>query len=141
MDRRRYELATVAASRAVRCTYCVAAHSKFLRDVCGDEPAMRALADDPTGASLDEVDRAIVGFATKIATDPVSVTAQDVERLRELGLSDGEVADLIFAVAARRFFTTVLDAAGVRADTQLASAFEPELSDRFVVGRPFAAAP
>ena len=35
MDRRRFELATVAASRALECTYCLAAHSKFLRDAAG----------------------------------------------------------------------------------------------------------
>ena len=40
MDRRRYEIATIAASRARRSTYCTAAHSKFLRDVCDDEAAM-----------------------------------------------------------------------------------------------------
>ena len=37
MDRRRYEIATIGAARALRNTYCAAAHSKFLRDECGDE--------------------------------------------------------------------------------------------------------
>jgi len=37
MDRRRFELATIAASRALSCTYCLAAHSKFLRDVVDDD--------------------------------------------------------------------------------------------------------
>lgn len=141
MDRRRFELATIAASRVLDCTYCVAAHSLFLRDVCGDEPAMRAVAEDPTGASLDPVDRAVVAFATKVATDPVSITAEDVERLRGAGLSDADVADVIFAVAARRFFTTVLDASGAQADHQLAAAFDDDLRERLTVGRPFATAP
>src|SRR5450759_2963914 len=39
MDRRRFELATIAASRALRCIYCLAAHSKFLRDVVDDDVA------------------------------------------------------------------------------------------------------
>src|SRR5450759_743253 len=39
MDRRRFELATIAASRALRCTYCLAAHSTFLRDVVIDDVA------------------------------------------------------------------------------------------------------
>jgi len=33
MDRRRFELVTIAAARALRSTYCTAAHAKFLRDV------------------------------------------------------------------------------------------------------------
>jgi uncharacterized peroxidase-related enzyme len=141
MDRRRFELATVAASRALGSTYCLAAHSKFLRDVCGDEATMRAIAEDPAGTSLDAVDRAVVGFATKVATDPTSITADDVHTLRDVGLSDADVADVIFAVAARRFFTTVLDATGAQADHQLAATFAPQMRDHFMVGRPFAPAP
>src|SRR3954453_17738979 len=58
MERRRYELATIAAARAMRSTYCMAAHSKFLRDDVGDEPTMRAITDDPTLESLTPSDRA-----------------------------------------------------------------------------------
>src|SRR6476619_2394618 len=46
MDRRRFEIATIGAARALRSTYCTAAHSKFLRDACGDEPTMLAIAED-----------------------------------------------------------------------------------------------
>ena len=53
MDRRRFEIATIAAARAQRSTYCTAAHSKFLRDVCGDEQTMAAIAHDPSGSTLD----------------------------------------------------------------------------------------
>jgi uncharacterized peroxidase-related enzyme len=139
MDRRRFELATIAASRARSSTYCLAAHSKFLRDVCGDEAAMLAMADDPTGSSLAPTDRAIVSFATKVATDPASVDSGDMGLLREQGLTDAEIADVIFAVAARCFFATVLDAGGAQADSQLAGGFEANTRARLTVGRPFAA--
>src|ERR1700712_3466702 len=56
MDRRRYEIATIGAARALRSTYCTAAHSKFLRDACDDEPTMIAIAKDPSGAGLSEQD-------------------------------------------------------------------------------------
>lgn len=138
MDRRRYELATVAAARARSSTYCLAAHSKFLRDECSDERTMRAVAADPTGASLDPVDQAILGLATKIATAPESVSDDDVRHLRELGLSDADIVDVILAVAARCFFATVLDAAGAQADHQLAATFDAGIRDTLTVGRPFA---
>ena len=140
MDRRRFELATIAAARARSSTYCVAAHSKFLRDVCGDEAAMLALASDSTGASLEPADRAVVGFATKVATDPASISPEDVAQLREQGLSDADVADIVFAVAARCFFATVLDAGGAQADRQLGDSFDADTRKRLVAGRPFAAA-
>jgi alkylhydroperoxidase family enzyme len=139
MDRRRFEVATIAAARALGSTYCTAAHSKFLRDVCGDEPAMRAIAADPAGESLDATDREVMSFAARVARGASSITADDVQRLRDVGLSDGDVADVVFAAAARAFFATVLDALGVQADAQLAGTFDPALRGQLTVGRPFAA--
>ena len=139
MDRRRYELATIAAARVYRSTYCTAAHSKFLRDQCGDEASMRAVAADPSGALLDAADREVVVFATRVAEDAAYVTAADVERLRDHGFSDAEIVDIVFAVAARAFFTKVLDALGVQADVELGDTFDPEIRRQVTVGRPFAA--
>jgi uncharacterized peroxidase-related enzyme len=137
MERRRYELATIAAARVYRSTYCMAAHSKFLRDECGDESTMRAVAD-PSGANLDAIDRAVVDFATQVAQDASAITADDVQRLRDHGLDEPEIVDVVLAAAARAFFTKVLDALGVQADAQLGETFDPELRDRFTVGRPIA---
>jgi len=137
MERRRYELATIAAARAYRSTYCMAAHSKFLRDECGDEPTMRAIAD-PTGANLDAADRAVVDFATQVAQDASAITADDLQQLRDHGFDDSEIVDVVLAAAARAFFTKVLDALGVEADAQLGETFDAELRDQFTVGRPIA---
>jgi len=138
MDRRRYELATIAAARALRSTYCTAAHSLFLRDVCGDEPTMTAIAQDPTGTGLGEQDRAVYDFATKVATDAAAVEQADVDRLHAVGLSDADVADVVFAVAARSFFTRVLDGLGAQLDRPTADSFAPPVRAAMVVGRPVA---
>ena len=140
MERRRYELATIAAAREYRSTYCTAAHSKFLRDDCGDEPTMLAVAADPTGADLDATDRAVVNFAAQVARDAASVTADDVQQLRDHGLTDPEIVDVALAAAARGFFTKVLDALGVQADAQLGDTFDPEVRRQMTVGRPIAPA-
>ncbi|HST48940.1 carboxymuconolactone decarboxylase family protein [Jatrophihabitans sp.] len=136
MDRRRFEIATIAAARALRSTYCTAAHSKFLRDVCGDEQTVGLLAADPSGTTLDDQDRAVYEFAGKVAADASSVTQSDVDRLRATGLSDAEIADIVFAAAARSFFTRVLDGLGARLDHQTAASFAPELLSTMIVGRP-----
>ncbi|MDQ6849403.1 MAG: peroxidase-related enzyme [Actinomycetota bacterium] len=136
MDRRRFELATIAAARALRSTYCTAAHSKFLRDVCGDEKALDLIAQDPTGAALSREDRAVYQFAAKVATSAESVRQQDVDQLREIGLSDVDIADLVFAASARSFFTRVLDGLGAQLDTQTAQTFSPALLHSMIVGRP-----
>jgi uncharacterized peroxidase-related enzyme len=135
MDRRRFEIATIAAARALRSTYCTAAHSKFLRDVCGDESTMEAIATDPSGASLDAVDRAVYEFAGKVARDAAAIGEDDVEALRAVGLSDADIADVVFAAAARSFFTRVLDGLGTQLDMQTAETFAPDLRAAMTVGR------
>jgi uncharacterized peroxidase-related enzyme len=141
MDRRRFELATIAAASALRSTYCTVAHSKFLRDVCGDEQTMLSVAADPEGSSLDPTDRAVVAFARKVAVDAATTSADDVDALRAVGLTDNDIADIVFAVAARSFFATVLDGVGINADHQLASAFDAQVARHLTVGRPIAEAP
>src|SRR5947209_14095964 len=73
MARSRFEIATIAAARALRSTYCTAAHSKFLRDVCGDEATMLSITAEPSGAGLSAQDRAVYEFAGKVAADAASV--------------------------------------------------------------------
>ena len=135
MDRRRFEIATIAAARALRSSYCTAAHSKFLRDACGDEAAMRSIAQDPSGAGLDRQDRAVFEFAGKIAADAATVDQSDIDRLRGVGLSDADIADIVFAAAARSFFTRVLDGLGAQLDSETAEAFPPDLRPSMIVGR------
>jgi len=135
MDRRRYELATIAAARSLRSTYCTAAHSKFLRDVCGDEASLHRIADSPAGEALDEQDHAVYRFAAKVATDAASVEQSDVDELRAAGLSDADIVGVVYAAAARCFFTRVLDGLGAQLDVQTAQAFDPQLYASMVVGR------
>ncbi len=138
MDRRRFEIATVAAARARRSTYCTAAHSGFLRDVCDDEATMTSIAESPDGSALDPQDRAVYEFAGKVAGDAASVTQEDVDRLRATGLTDADVADVVFAAAARCFFTAVLDGLGAQLDAETAATFRPDVLASMVVGRPVA---
>src|SRR4051794_32394265 len=136
MDRRRYELATIAAAQALRSTYCAIAHSWLLTHKLGlvepDELAT-ILVD-----GADPVERAVMAFAGKVARDAAAVTAADVQELRDVGLSDDDVLDVALAVAARCFFATVLDAVGAQTDPELADALGPKLAAMLTVGRPVA---
>ena len=138
MDPRRYELASVAAARALDCTYCMLAHGSVLAREHMDADAVRrlALGED---AGLTPAEIAVGDLAAKVATDATSVTQADVDRLREHGLSDAEVLDVILAAAARSFFAKALDGAGALADARFAE-LEPALRDALTVGRPIATA-
>jgi len=136
MDRRRYELATVAAARVLRSSYCSLAHGKVLAEQFLGAERTIALATGTVDA-LDPLDAEIVRFATLVTREPASVTASDMEVLRALGLSDEEILDVVLAAAARCFFSTVLEALGLQADAAF-RALDPELRDALTVGRPIA---
>src|SRR5262249_22210785 len=128
-----------AAAQAYRSTYCTAAHCKFLRDECNDEESMRAAATDGSSASsLDKTDRVVMEFAEHVARDASSITAGDVQALRDQGLADEEIVDVVLAAAARGFFTKVLDALGIQADAQLGETFDADMRQKVTVGRPIA---
>jgi uncharacterized peroxidase-related enzyme len=137
MDLRRYELATLAAARRIRSTYCALAHGTFLRDRYYDPATLERIAVDHRDAGLDDVDVAVMDFADRVAGDPTTVDAADVERLRGLGLTDQEILDVALTAAARRFFSTVLDAMGAEADPAYAETLEPSLRQALTVGRPY----
>jgi uncharacterized peroxidase-related enzyme len=135
MDLRRYELATLAAARRLRSSYCCLAHGSVLAERFG-EP-VREIALDHRSAGLDKVDVAVMDLAERVADDATSITDGDLQRLRDLGLSDTDVMDVVLAAAARCFFSKTLDALGVQPDARYRD-IEPELRDALVVGRPIA---
>ena len=135
MDPRRYELATVAAAVRRRSSYCALAHSEKLLQLGASDDEVRALARDTASAPLDDVERAIVEYATRVAEAPHTVTAADIDRLRALGLSDAEIFDVASAAAARLFFTALCDAVGARPDAVYRETMS-ELLDDLAVGRP-----
>ena len=135
MDLRRYELATFAAARRLRSSYCSLAHGKVLAEQFG-EP-VREIALDRRAAGLDEVDVAVMDLAERVVDDASSIDETELQRLRNLGLSDAEIMDVVLAAAARCFFAKTTDALGVLPDASYRE-LEPELREVLVVGRPIA---
>ncbi len=139
MDLRRYELATLAAARRLRSSYCALAHGSVLLNSGFVTPeALRALMDgDGKAAELSPIDVAVMELADKVAADATSVSQADVDRLRELGLTDTDILEVVLAAAARSFFSKTLDALGAAPDAKYAG-IDPEVRDALTVGRPIA---
>ena len=133
-DLRRYELATLAAARRLRSSYCALQHGKVLAQQFSSFEDVPGL---PEG--LDEADRAVMELAEKVVDDATSVTQADVDRLRALGLSDAEIVDVVLAASVRCFFSKTLDALGVAPDAVYAD-LPPEFREALTVGRPIESA-
>ena len=137
MDPRRYELVTLAAALKLRSTYCSLAHGKALLERF-DAPVLE-IARDRHGAALSEIDLAVMDLAERIVDDATAIEHGDLQRLRDLGLSDVDIADVAYAASVRCFFSKTLDALGILADASFRE-LEPDVRDALVVGRPIAPA-
>jgi alkylhydroperoxidase family enzyme len=129
-DERRYELATLAAARRLRSSYCSLAHGKVLAEKFYDFEAVPALPD-----GLDEADRAIMAFAEQVVADATAITQADVDELRTHGLTDEEIFDIVLAATIRCFFSKTLDALGVQPDAEFGQ-LDPAFREALTVGRP-----
>lgn len=134
---RTYELATLAAARALRSSYCSLAHGRVLAEKILDAPAVTAIALDAPDSPLPPRERAMMAFAEKVAVEADRITAADVEDLRAHGYRDEEIFDVAAAAAARCFFSKLLDALGVQADSTF-NELDPALRRALTVGRPVA---
>jgi alkylhydroperoxidase family enzyme len=134
MDLRRFELATLASARRLRSSYCCLAHGAVLSEL--GEP-VQAIALDHHAAGLDDVAVAVMDLAERVVDDATSIDDAQLQRLRDVGLSDMEIMDIVLAAAARCFFSKTLDALGVLPDAHYRG-LAPELRDALVVGRPIA---
>jgi alkylhydroperoxidase family enzyme len=100
MDPVHYEVATVAAARELRSSYCSLAHGSELARQVGAETAIKIASDEST----DPPHAAIGELARKVATSPAGITEADLKPLRDLELSDVDILDVVLTAAARCFF-------------------------------------
>ena len=77
----------------------------------------------------------MMDLARKVVADASSVTRQDVEALREHGLAEDEIFDVVAVAAARCFFAKLVDALGAEPDATFLE-LAPDLRALLTVGRP-----
>ncbi|MCB9529635.1 MAG: carboxymuconolactone decarboxylase family protein [Myxococcales bacterium] len=110
------QMIILAISRQADCRYCEVVHGHALEQMGVDRATIDQCAADPTAASLPATHREILKFAVRAARDPDSVDAAAVEALRDLGLDEGEVVEVLMMVAFTRFVNTWATVSGIPTD-------------------------
>jgi len=82
----------------------------------------------------------MMAFVEKIVLNADRITAADIEVLRSHGYRDEDIFDVAATAAARCFFSKLLDALGVQADSTF-NELDPALRRALTVGRPVADRP
>jgi uncharacterized peroxidase-related enzyme len=93
------ELIVVATSAANDCLYCVVAHGAIARIRTRDPYLADQVAVDWRKAPLPDRMHAVLDVAVRLALEPAAVTAADLDRLREHGLTEDDVWDVGAIVA------------------------------------------
>lgn len=94
LDREEVEMIIVTVSGINDCLYCVVAHGALCRFYSERPKLADQLATNHRAADLSERRRAMLDFAAKLTEEPARVTQDDLEELREVGLSDEEIWDV-----------------------------------------------
>ncbi|MDQ0850846.1 putative peroxidase-related enzyme [Arthrobacter sp. B3I9] len=116
MDKRRYELVTLAASLGIGSQHCRLAHgARTLKYF--DEATLIRIARDYRNAGLTAAEVAMMEFAEKLSRDSASMTEQDSRNLQALGFSDEDIVEITLAAAMRNFFARAVQALAVDVDS------------------------
>ncbi|MFI6427667.1 carboxymuconolactone decarboxylase family protein [Promicromonospora sp. NPDC050880] len=112
---RLYELVTLAAAGAIGSQACRLAHGRRSRSLF-DDAQLERIALDYHAAGLSDLEVAAMELAERVGGDSSAITERDTQRLRELGLDDRQIVDVVLAAAARNYYSRALHALAVEPD-------------------------
>lgn len=105
------------------CTYCTAVHEVTCRTLGVDENTLNALAENLGEVNPQRI-RAIIEFSLKAAKHPQDLDPEDYDGLREMGISNDEIVQIVFVAGIAVFVDIIADALKVEVDQVLAEALE-----------------
>ncbi len=99
LPRAERELAATATSRANGCIFCASVHSRFATQYSKRRADLQRLLDEGIDVDIDPRWNAIVAASATLTKTPISFGAEQVDALREAGLDDLEIVDVVNGAA------------------------------------------
>ena len=93
------ELGALTVSRINGCVYCVSVHAQRFEQLAKRNDSVQQVFDEPRTAGANEREKAIAQFAILLTEAPEAVGAEAIQALKNVGLNEGEILDLIHAVS------------------------------------------
>ncbi len=107
------EMIAVAVSMTNGCLYCLVAHGAALREALGDPIKADRITIDYKRAGLDARMEAVLDFAVKLTIAPDECLEEDIVHLKNAGLTQEEVWDVIEIAAMYNFTNRMASATGM----------------------------
>lgn len=89
------ELGATTTSRINGCVYCASVHARHVANYLKNRPLAQRFLDDGLDADLPEMERAIVDVCARLTREPEALNGADLQPLRDLGLTDIEILDIL----------------------------------------------
>ncbi len=99
MPRAERELSTAVVSRINGCVYCASVHAQRFEQLAKRNDTIKQVFEDPRTAGTTDREKAIVQFSIELTERPDGVSADSIQRLKDAGLTEAEILDLIHSVA------------------------------------------
>ena len=99
MSRAERELGSMVVSRINGCVYCASVHAQRFEQLAKRNDTVQQVFDDPYTAGTDAREKAISQFSIALTKNPNDVNAASIQALKDVGLNEQEVLDLIHSVA------------------------------------------
>ncbi|WP_028225092.1 peroxidase-related enzyme [Paraburkholderia ferrariae] len=99
LPRAERELSTTVVSRINGCVYCASVHAQRFEQLARRNDVIRQVFADPRSAGTTKREQAIAQFSAALTESPNDIRADHLLALREAGLSDAEILDLIHSIA------------------------------------------
>jgi uncharacterized peroxidase-related enzyme len=99
MPRAERELGATVVSRINGCVYCASVHAQRFEQLAKRTDAVIEVFNDPHTAGPSERERAIVQFSIALTSAPDAVSPADIQALKDVGLTELEILDLMHSVA------------------------------------------
>ncbi len=99
LPRAERELSATATSRYNGCIYCASVHARFASFYSKENSKIQQLLDEGVDTDLGERWNALVDFSVALTQTPSRVAAAHIQRLRDVGLDDAAIVDLIQSAA------------------------------------------
>ncbi|WP_050470098.1 peroxidase-related enzyme [Herbaspirillum chlorophenolicum] len=99
MSRAERELGSLVVSRINGCVYCASVHAQRFEQLAKRNDTVQQVFDNPYGSGIDAREKAIAKFSAELTEQPDAVDAAKIQALKDVGLNDLEVLDLIHSIA------------------------------------------
>lgn len=127
-----FRLITFVAAKHVPSSYCSHVYFRSLSSMIGREQAL-AVRRDYRNAGLTGQQVEMLAYAEQIIRDASEINLTHIQRLRDVGFSDLNIADIALAASFRSFMSRYFDAVGASVEPELLDS-DPAIRDELASG-------